>query len=111
MGGHIDDRYSVQWEREIAAALAIHDQHLARRARNDALGAIARDIPDPAEYARYIPLVFAEALTAATQTMTGYHVSREQAELMRPYGLVEYGGRCLTAFGIKVRQALKAEDA
>ncbi len=96
--------------------LATPDELRAQRwlaqADRDALEHIAKDIPDPAEYARYTPLAFAAALTETTFHKNGWIVPDEKtAALLRPYGLVEYGGRYLTAFGMKVRKALLEEMA
>lgn len=75
-------------------------------ARNDALKAIARDIPDPAEYAYYLDATIVDALLTARRR--GFWcVSREAAEILRPHGLCEYGGAGLTVFAIKVVAELR----
>ena len=81
-----------------------------RRARHDALRDIARDLPDPARYARYLPLEVVEALVGAwlSNNNDEWRVSREAAELLRPFGLVGYGTQGLTGFGIGVRKAILA---
>lgn len=82
------------------------------RARIDALRAIARDIPDPAEYASHLPDWAVEALLSATKDHAdGWCAPAATAAALRPLGLVGYGTRGLTAFGWAVRQALKRTDA
>lgn len=85
------------------------------RAKRDALRAIARDIPDPAEYARQCPLWIAEALVAARYVPQAneFRVSLDTAVKLKPYGLVDAGTgiTALTAFAIAVRRALQAQDA
>lgn len=76
--------------------------------------AIARDIPDPKRYASWAPLWICEALLNATLRNGNEWLCRAQdAEVLKPYGLVEAGPgkRGLTAFAIKVRKALLEEDA
>jgi hypothetical protein len=97
--------------RDQDALPGIAERSAERRARKDALLAIARDIPDPDDYAQQMSLELAEALAGATRSPQGYRVRPEVAGWMRPFGLVEYGGRHLTAFGSAVRQALLQEDA
>lgn len=81
-----------------------------RAARRDALRHIIADIPDPADFARWMPLEAVEMLLSAHLRDTWY-VSREFAVYLRPMGLVGYGTTGLTAFGIAVRRALKEPDA
>lgn len=84
------------------------------RARRDAMKAIARDIPDPALFARLMPLVLADALAGAwhpSGRICEWQVAEGHAVLLRPWGLCEYGGRCLTGFGVSVRRVLIEADA
>lgn len=86
-----------------------------RRARRDAARALTRDIPDPETYARYAPLVVADALCGAVRlggpgSIGVYRVAEGHARILRPLGLCEFGGTCLTAFGLGVRRALMRED-
>ncbi len=91
---------------------AQYQTHLDKQAREDALLAIARDIPDPEQYAWGLPLEAAEALLSATQSAKyGPKVSRDAAAVLRPYGLVEYGGEGVTAFGWAVRRVLRSHEA
>lgn len=81
-------------------------------ARKDAMKAIARDIPDPDDYARYLPLPIVTALLSAWNYQSyGWAVSREIAPYLRPLGLVAYNGCGLTAFGYSVLLALRRQDA
>lgn len=83
----------------------------ARAARMDAMRAIASDIPAPEVFARYISLEVATALRNARARNGGsWQVAVDRAAQLRPLGLVEYGGRCLTAFGLKVRRCLMVGD-
>ena len=83
------------------------------RAWEDAMRVIARDVPDPATYAKLLSLPIAEILTGARSRLGSYYVSRQDAVTLRPAGLTECGEgkRCLTAFGIQVRKALLEMDA
>lgn len=106
----------------LISAPELSEAQMQTRAYRDAIAAIARDIPDPAQFARYLPLEFVEALLGARYRMVGgdspdngWVVYPHQAAMLRPYGLVAAGtgpnGCLLTAFGITVRRALVAEDA
>ena len=97
---------TVQWEAALLAAMREDDWSLSRRVGKNALQAIALDLPDPKTYARNLTSEFAKALTSASLRSQCYHVNGSVAAKLRPYGLVEYGGNCLTAFGIKVRSGL-----
>lgn len=79
---------------------------LAEKARRDAFVAIARDIPDPELFAQYLPQRFVLALEASRVGPLGWRVDTEFAPEMRDWGLVEYGGDCLTAYGLAVRRAV-----
>ena len=81
-----------------------------RAARRDAMRHMVADLPDPAEFARYLPLEAVEMLLAACLRDTWY-VSREAAPYLRSLSLVGYGTEGLTAFGIVVRRALLVPDA
>lgn len=98
------------------------EEQMQTRAHRDAMAAIARDIPNPKKFARYMPLNFVEMLLRARHCTIGGSnpdgglcVEPHEAEALRPYGLVAAGtgphGRFLTAFGLAVRRALVAEDA
>lgn len=81
------------------------------RARRDAESAIARDVPDPADYAYHAPLWMVEALIAAypatdLSNRGCLRVSHEAAAKLRPYGIVEARGVHLSVFGTRVRNAL-----
>lgn len=108
-------------EAEIAGALALnygaeHPSISCEAAYRDALRAIARDVPDPAEFARQLPLVFVESLLTATRSQDPLHcgefrVSDEMARPMQQLGLVAVGGPYLGLFGGRVRKALIEEEA
>ncbi len=83
---------------------------IERAAKRDAARHMLADLPDPVDYARYLPLEAVEMLLKAYFRDTWY-VSREAAPYLRPLMLVGYGTTGLTAFGISVLRALKAEDA
>lgn len=83
-----------------------------RRAYRDAMKALARDIAAPATVARYLPLDQVEALSLAYKSQDGCFRLRgcdlgEIAQTMRIGGLVEMRGPYLTAYGMKVRKALR----
>lgn len=85
---------------------------LDRRAEKDAMKAIARDIPDPDDYARLMPLSLVTALLTAWNHRTyGWAVTREVAPYLRPLGLVAYNGCGLTVFGYQVMLVLRRQDA
>lgn len=81
-----------------------------RRAHGDAMRAIARDIPDPRDYAYQLGAEYVAMLLGAT-LRDNWYVTEAVAKVLRPHGLCEYGGTGLTAFGIMVRRELKAMDA
>lgn len=106
-GTEAESAYWLALDRE-----AQYQNHLDSMARQDALRAIARDIPDPEDYAYHLPLWAADALLAATKHSSyGWRVPRRLALRLRPYGLVAYNDDGLTAFGWAVRCALKRQDA
>lgn len=83
-----------------------------RMARKDAQAAIARDIPDPDDFARYMPLPMAVALLSAWKNQSyGWCVTPRIAAYLRPLGLVAYNDYGLTAFGYAVLLALRRQDA
>lgn len=98
------------WEAAISAALDQDDWRQRELAQLDAVSAMRFEIPDPEEYARYLPLRFRGALLGAYHSRRGLRVADEYVIDMRPYGLVEYGGPCLTAFALAVRRAVIAEE-
>ena len=81
-----------------------------RRARSDAMRAIARDIPDPRDYAYQLGAEYCEMLLSAT-LRDSWYVTEAVAKRLRPHGLCEYGGTGLTGFAMAVRRELKAMDA
>jgi len=81
------------------------------RAKSDAFRAIAKDIPDPKAFADQMLLVHAEMLISASFRAGSYFVYCADLYRLRRMGLVEFGGNCLTAFGIAVRRALVADNA
>lgn len=83
----------------------------ARTAHIGVMRNIALNIPDPAVYASYMPARLAVSLKGAWKRGRGqYAVSPYDAAILRPYGLCGYESNCLTAYGLKVRRALKAMD-
>lgn len=101
---------AAQWEAAIAAAMAAADTR-HNRAERDALRDYLADLPDPEQYARYLPEAFVIALRGAFLSRGSMCVPESVARFLRPHGLVEYGGCCLTNFGNAVRKALPEEDA
>lgn len=85
--------------------------YLRELAKMDAIAGIRLTIPDPAEYARHVPMWMAEVLIGARKSQAGYKVSPQDAVDLRPWGLVEARGCYITAFGIAVRRELRAENA
>ena len=72
---------------------------------------IARDIPHPVTYAEQMALRDVELLLSATFKRGGWSVITPDGHRLRAMGLMEYGGNCLTAFGLKVRRALVEDGA
>jgi hypothetical protein len=77
----------------------------------DTMKVIATGIPDPAIYARHLPLDIAAILLGASGTGAACRVHHGRVHELRRMGLVEFGGTHLTAFGFMVRKALREEDA
>lgn len=88
-----------------------HPRHAFEQAKLDAFAAIARDIPDPTEFADQLPLDLAQLLVGARFRGHGYTVHTGKSHVLRSLGLMEFGGICLTAFGCKVRRALIEAEA
>ena len=87
-----------------------------REVRRDALKHMLAELPDPVDFARYLPLHLAEALCGAVNRGDlGQIVGETHAAELRSLGLVGFGrneqGRGVSAFGWAVRRALMAEDA
>lgn len=94
-----------------AAAAPNRPQTAAARARRDAMLAMLADLPEPEEYARYLPDRAVCALLGATRTADGWRIQdRSAARLCRNNGLVDMRDLHLTAFGIAVRRVLVAEE-
>lgn len=83
-----------------------------RRARDDALHAIARDLPDPADYAAALPPEVAGALMEAVHGRNGGLWAHDGplVPILRSLGLVAINDRQLTGFAIEVRYALRATE-
>jgi hypothetical protein len=82
-----------------------------RRAVRDAQRSAIADLPDPAEYARYLTGEEASALLGAWIAGAGcWRVAGEHAPMLRRLGLVEVGGCFLGAFGMAVLRELKAQQ-
>ena len=85
-----------------------------QRIERDALKAIARDIPDPAEFAMQLPAPYAEALakahTAQDPANAGCkRVSLEATRACFAMGLTDRDGY-LGAFGMAVRREILADE-
>lgn len=101
---------SISGGADSLATAAITGLTGSSRAKRDAQRALARDIPDPVAVAQYMSLYLVEALLRSHKTHVGIvEVAEADAELLRPYGICEYGGRYLTAHGMAVRAALKVD--
>lgn len=107
---------SASWDRATELAGERHDvDHMLRErieieaelARREALRAMCWAIPDPVEFAEYMPLAIAELLDEAWLVHSCWRISKASAPHLRPYGLCEYGGPFLTGFGIKVLHAFR----
>lgn len=96
-----------EWEKVLSAAVA---NAAERRAKNDAFVAMSRELPDPAEYARYLSLPLAQGLRNARSTPDGYRAGFGYLVELRRNGLADARTRYLTAFGIAVRRELMADD-
>lgn len=68
------------------------------------------DVPDPREYAYRLPARLAELLMGATRKHSCLMVSEDAAKVLRPFDLVGYGTRFLTAFGSAVYRELTSGD-
>jgi len=88
-----------------------HARHEFERAKRDALSAIARDIPDPKVFARYLTADIADMLVSASFRHSSYYVYSPDSYKLRRMGLMECRGNCLTAFGIRVRRELVDQGA
>ena len=98
----------------LVAAEIAKAQRENSRAYRDAMKAIARDMPDPAEFAGQLKLVYVQALVHSRVCPEGWRIAdgfETAAPAMRRGGLVDVQSYCLTAFGLKVRAALIAEGA
>ena len=92
---------------DIAETHKTSEEALAEQcAQRDYLRSVIAKLPDPAVYANSLPSSLAEPLIAAYRSGTALRVAREHVARLRPYGLVEFGGPHLTAFGSKVRKIL-----
>lgn len=103
---------SISWDSKIARGYTIKGNAITDHIARDAMDAIAKDIPDPVEYAYHVSGAIASALMGAQNNCIPDHVCRKLG--LVNLGLVEAGSksrRQLTAFGLKVRRALKDEDA
>ena len=80
----------------------------ARKARRDAIVAMAASLPNPEVFAQYLPARWFMALEASRVGPLGWRVDPEFAEEMRPWGLVAAGtgNCCLTAYGLAVRRVV-----
>ena len=71
---------------------------------------VLADTPNPSDYAARLPDDMKRAVLLAAQgsgeDKDSWRVHRDLAPVLRPFGLVEAGGCCLTAFGLGVRRAL-----
>lgn len=89
------------------------EQEQARRAKLDAMKAVARDIPDPRRYARQIPLEDAQALVNAERiNLVWYYradTPRALLHKLRCVGLCYLEDRGLTHFARAVRRVLAEE--
>jgi hypothetical protein len=88
--------------------------NLETRAHRDAMHSIAQGVPDPATYARRLPLHMVEMLMLSQHIRGGiYRAHPDFVPDLQAEGLVEAGetGRFLTAFGLKVLRELKKDDA
>jgi len=91
------------------------------RAQRDYYRSLIAELPDPEEYARYVPEAICAALLRAFKHQSyGYLIAEEDAHLLpelRKRGLAGFpqphvarSGRGVTAFGWKVREALLREE-
>jgi len=84
------------------------------QARQDAMKAFARDLPNPEDAAFYLHFAEANALRRATRVnvRNGFvlHATQADARLLRPLGLCEVGGREITTFGRRVRDCLMEQE-
>lgn len=92
-----------------------HTRFYAERAAwSDAMRHIARDIPDPAEYSRYLPAVEVAELKAAVWTNTGWRFRQDIDPALlfkfRKVGLAYLEDRNLTNFACRVRKVLLADE-
>ncbi|CDO34066.1 hypothetical protein [Novosphingobium sp. KN65.2] len=86
------------------------DAILLDLARRDAMRSMRFEVPDAEEYARRLPAGVVEALKSGWKSPTGFRVTSDRADLLRPYSLVECKGTHLSAFGLNVRRVLLQWD-
>lgn len=80
------------------------------RARRDYLRSLIADLPKPEDFIWHLPFAVINALVGAWQSNQGcWRVESAAAEECSRWGVVEVQGPYLTAFGMAVRRALKAE--
>jgi len=66
-------------------------------------------IPDPAKYARRLPSDVRLALLMAYASPDGLRVEAEQQQRARRFSLIDAQTPHLSAFGLKVRAAVRAQ--
>ena len=81
------------------------------RAANDALRASLAVLPDPRAYIYSMTDEMVAALLSAVPRGGSLCLSHHHAVELRPFGLVDFRTRCLTAFGASVYRALKDEES
>lgn len=82
------------------------------RVCHDAFQAMARDVPDPVEYAAMIEPVFAEAIMEAVHGRTGGLWVSDNAlvPMLRSMGLIGIRDRELSPFAMQVRRVLRRDE-
>ena len=99
------------WESRINAGNFSEEGPLPEKGREAYLRSLVADIPDPRTYAFEMPAWQIEIMATAYYRDGWFIAFEEHAAMLRKVGLVGYGTRGLTAFGIAVRRELKAMDA
>lgn len=98
------------WEVESGAISAAQ-----RRALADFRRHVMADLPDPADYARWLPARAVEAMLRARSGPDGWYLLAEDARIVIRYGLCEAGTTLqfhfIGGFGLKVLRELRRKDA
>lgn len=87
----------------------------ARRAESDFHRHTLAELPDPADYARWLPAAAVEAMLRARKGPDGWYLLAADARKVIKYGLCEAGltlqFHSIAGFGLQVLKELRRKDA